>query len=181
MIQAKKHRFVALMGFSGVGKTTLMRMAAEWLATTCYIVRTTLSREPRDEWERKTFHFVSREDILALRHDGGLVHYEMLFGHLYALTREDADDPHQQGIGLICLTPEGIGQLRAVGYDVRAVLITSERRDTRGEAARLQEEGEQDLQQYSDFRVHNPEGTEGLTAAFAELCRIVLDYAKEDA
>jgi guanylate kinase len=174
-------RLVALVGLSGVGKTTLMRLVAERLPRTCRIVRTIMSREPRDEWERETFDFLDAYQIRVLHESGHLVHYEVYASKVYALIRTNAESATDRHLGLICLTEEGVRQLRAAGYKVNVVHVTSDRPPSgRGDKHRVSADQQRaDQKVEADLQLFNQWGLEGLQAAEDRLAEYIQELRRQ--
>jgi|GEM_PF-6953161 len=174
-----ERQLVALVGVSGVGKTTLMRMIAEHFPLNCRIVRATLSRSLRDEWEESVLDSMSAGQLQKLWQAGELVHHQVIYGNTYALTRKNADLATATHLGLICLDHEGANQIRGHGYDVRAVVVTSNRAiDARSES-RLQADlarQKHDLVKPHDLHLHNQEGR--LAATFEELRHYIVNFRR---
>jgi energy-coupling factor transporter ATP-binding protein EcfA2 len=163
--------FVALVGHSGSGKSTLMRQVAQLLPDQTRIVRTLLSRPPREAWESQVFTFTNREHILGLQTSGQLVQCTPFGRNLYALEKNAAEIATEDTVGLICLLAESVLEIRSHGYVVKAVQIVSDRDSLdRGDPARKQEElrRQQVLLDY-DLVINNSFAPGGLETSVVEL------------
>ena len=119
-----RRRLVAFVGCSGSGKTTFMQMLVLRNPERFQIVRSLMTRIARDDWETTVFDFVTRAAADVLR--DVLVHYEEIGDEIYGLMRTRAEEATENHIGLICLSAEGIRQLRHHGYEVYVVSLVND-------------------------------------------------------
>jgi guanylate kinase len=179
MKEPKDRILVALVGQSGSGKSTLMRAIARLLPQQTQVVRTILSRPPREDWEPEVFIFTSEASILTLDALGLLIQCTRFAGNLYALEKIEAEAATNDTVGLICLLPETVLELRQAGYAVRAVRIHTDRApDIRGEPSRDTEEpARQNLSLDYDLVIFNSFAPGGLERSIVLLADYILTLA----
>lgn len=105
-------RLIVISGCSAAGKTTLVeRLLAERSAAARPVTHTT--RQPRaGEVSGVHYHFVSREDFLALVDGGGMVEFAEVHGNLYGTSKKAIQDVPPGMVAVAILDVEGARSMR---------------------------------------------------------------------
>lgn len=177
-------RLVMIVGPSCVGKTSLIRRAAEKSPLVKAVVADT-TRSPRpEEVDGIDYHFKSREEMLGNIARGSYVQVAPGGGHLYATHIESYDIPE---IPMLAVLADAVTPLRRLPFrntctvfivprdiDIWLTRIRQRHPDSQGLAARLAE-----ARVSIGFAMHDPDVrfviNEDLDQAASELIRTVTD------
>jgi guanylate kinase len=86
---------------SGAGKSTLLRRLLTALPGLRFSISLT-TREPRPgETDGQDYFFVTPEEFLRIRDQGGLLEWEELFGHFYGSSRNYVSQSLSEGFGVV--------------------------------------------------------------------------------
>jgi guanylate kinase len=109
---------------SGAGKTTLLKMVLAAVPKLVFsISHTTRSRRP-DEIDGRDYHFVSREEFLRLRAEGGFLEWAEVHGNLYGTGRVQVEHELAQGVDILLdIDVQGARQIREAKVDNTRLLF----------------------------------------------------------
>jgi guanylate kinase len=115
---------VVVSGPSGVGKSTIVAQLARRHPQVVPIVTAT-TRERRDgEMPGVHYHFLSREDFVALRDAGGLLEWAEVHGNLYGTPIDQVRGILAAGRdAILTIDPQGARQVRATVPDALLVFV----------------------------------------------------------
>ncbi len=117
---------IILSSPSGAGKSTLARGLMDWDPAIRFSVSAT-TRAPRPgEADGREYHFLSRDDFLAMAASGGMLEHAEVFGNLYGSPRAPVEAAMAQGQDtLFDIDWQGGQQIRnsALGKDAVSVFV----------------------------------------------------------
>ena len=98
---------------SGSGKSTLVRMLLDAVDHVDFSISFTTRPPRKGETDGESYHFVSREEFLAMRDSGQMLEWAEVFGHFYGTPRSILDQARSRGHDLVLdIDVQGAGQLK---------------------------------------------------------------------
>lgn len=98
---------------SGSGKSTLVRMLLDAVDHVDFSISFTTRPPRKGEMDGESYHFVSREEFLAMRDSGQMLEWAEVFGHFYGTPRSILDQARGRGHDLVLdIDVQGAGQLK---------------------------------------------------------------------
>ncbi len=100
---------------SGAGKTTILRELFARVSNLAFSVSHT-TRPPRaGEKNGRDYHFVSREEFMAMREQGAFLEWAEVHGNLYGTSRKAVEEELGKGIDIFLdIDVQGARQIRAM-------------------------------------------------------------------
>jgi len=129
---------------SGAGKTSLVAALLENSGQQiCVSISHTTRKQRPGEQNGVNYHFVSRDEFIALRSDDRFLEWAEVFGNFYGTSRDWVTEQLEQGLDVILeIDWQGAEQVRAKMPDVRSIFILPPDLDALRE--RLQNRGQDD-------------------------------------
>ena len=98
---------------SGSGKSTLVKMLLESVEGLDFSISYTTRPPRKGEKEGEGYHFVSREEFLAMRDRGELLEWAEVFGNYYGTARSALEEAERKGHDLVLdIDVQGAAQLK---------------------------------------------------------------------
>ena len=98
---------------SGSGKSTLVKMLLESLEGLDFSISYTTRPPRRGEKDGENYHFVSREEFLAMRDGGRLLEWAEVFGNFYGTASAALEQAQKRGHDLVLdIDVQGAAQLK---------------------------------------------------------------------
>lgn len=167
------HPILALVGRSGVGKTTLMMELLTRLPDHVFPIRVLTTRERRGPEDDVFCRFTDAHSIRRMQDNGELVQYLEYAGNVYGSTRADIDHALSQGIGIQAYVESGIVDLRNAGYTVIPIKIISDQPMDREEARKAADAERERIPIDYALTVENRFEEGGLEQAVNDLIRFI--------
>jgi len=100
---------------SGAGKTTILKKIFALMGNLAFSVSHT-TRQPRSGEENgRDYHFVNRNDFMAMREQGAFLEWAEVHGNLYGTSRQAVEAQLAQGIDIFLdIDVQGARQIRAM-------------------------------------------------------------------
>lgn len=119
-----KGLLIVLSGPSGVGKGTVCAAVFRQDADMVLSVSATTRRPRPMDVDGKTYHFLSREDFLARREQGGFLEWAEVYGNLYGTLRSEVERLRQAGKNVVLeIDTQGAMQIMKSCPDCVSVFI----------------------------------------------------------
>ncbi|KAK3389149.1 P-loop containing nucleoside triphosphate hydrolase protein [Podospora didyma] len=118
-------RPVVISGPSGAGKGTLFNLLFERHPDTFTFSISHTTRKPRQgESHGSHYHFVSRDDFVALKSQGGFVESAEFSGNMYGTSKQTIEEQSAKGkVVVLDIEMEGVKQIKATGFPARFVFV----------------------------------------------------------
>ena len=115
---------VVVSGPSGVGKSTIVAELARGHPQVVPIVTATTRKQRRGEVPGVHYHFMDRDDFIALRDRGGLLEWAEVHGNLYGTPIDQVRGILAAGRdAILTIDPQGARQVRARVPDALLVFV----------------------------------------------------------
>ncbi|KAL2128959.1 hypothetical protein VTI74DRAFT_8413 [Chaetomium olivicolor] len=125
MAPVRDPRPIIISGPSGVGKGTLYGLLFQRHPETFTLSVSHTTRSPRPgEQDGVHYHFVTREDFLALKEKNGFLENAEFGGNLYGTSKATIEEQTAKGKTVVLdIEVEGVKQIKASGFPARYVFI----------------------------------------------------------
>ncbi|KAK1749800.1 guanylate kinase [Echria macrotheca] len=116
---------IVISGPSGVGKGTLYGLLFERNPDTFALSVSHTTRSPRPGEEHGVhYHFVTKDDFLKLKEEGGFVESAQFGGNFYGTSKATIQEQTAKGkVVVLDIEMEGVKQIKATGFPARYVFI----------------------------------------------------------
>ncbi|MEN8257674.1 MAG: guanylate kinase [Thermodesulfobacteriota bacterium] len=120
-----KGNLVIISAPSGTGKTTILKKIMPHLLGLTFSVSHT-TRAPRaGEENGKDYHFVSKENFLSLRDQGGFLEWAEVHDNFYGTSKEEVNNRLDDGLDVFLdIDIQGARQVRQAAPDVISIFIS---------------------------------------------------------
>ncbi len=135
-----KGQILALVGTSGVGKTSLMKELIQEIPDVVFPIPVLTNRGKRGQEDDIFCRFASAEIISDMHRKLELVQYLEYAGNVYGCARQDVEKALSKGIGMQAYVESGVIDLRVAGYRVVPVNIITDESVYRNEQRALEDE-----------------------------------------
>lgn len=170
---------IALVGHSGVGKTTIMDRILERMPNDVFRIRYLTSRPWRDPTDDLNYLFLTAEEFDRMDAAGELASHTEFTGRRYGTARADLDETLAKGFGIQAYTQQSIRNIRGAGYEVIAVKIVADDFEHREGEGRKDADIERDKIDVGHvLTIRNSFGPGGLEHAVGELEAFILSLKK---
>lgn len=124
--EQNKNSILALVGASGVGKTTLMVELLKELPEMVFPIKVLTNRARRGPEDDMFCKFTTAEIIREMGRRSELIQYLEYAGNVYGCSREDVDWALSKGVGVQAYVESGIQDLYSAGYRVIPVKVVTD-------------------------------------------------------
>ncbi len=169
-----KHPVIALVGPSGCGKTSIMLKVFEKLPGKVFPMTNLTSRPKREPSDDVFYKFVEPEEIRRMEARGELAQYLEYAGNLYGSVKAWNEATLEKGFGIHAYVEQGVHDMRAAGYDVIPVKVTSDNIVFRDEKRSSEDAQRGKMELDYAFTLHNSFKPGGLDKAADELVAFIL-------
>lgn len=115
---------IILSAPSGGGKSTILRALLDSDPSFSYSISATTRTPRRDEINGKNYYFMSRDEFIQIRQDGGFYESFEVHGNLYGTLRTEVDNKLEEGMDvLLDVDVQGSIRLKQVIEDCTSIFI----------------------------------------------------------
>jgi len=139
----KRFPIIALVGHSGVGKSTLMDRILERMPHDAFRIRYLTSRPWREASDDVNYRFLTAEEFGRMDANGELATHTEYIGHHYGTAHADLEELKHK-FGIQAYTQQSLQNIRRSGYDVIVVKIVADTLTYREDDIRRKEDMERD-------------------------------------
>ncbi len=120
-----KGNLIIISAPSGTGKTTILKKIMPHLQGLTFSVSHT-TRTPRTGEENGTdYHFVSKDDFLKLRDQGGFLEWAEVHGNFYGTSKQEVEGRLAEGLDVFLdIDIQGARQVRQAAPDAISIFIS---------------------------------------------------------
>lgn len=170
---------IALVGHSGVGKSTLMERILERMPDDVFRIRYLTSRPWREASDDVNYRFLTAEEFERMDANGELATHTEYIGHHYGTAHADLKEL-DHAFGIQAYTQQSLQRIRLSGYDVIVVKIVSDTLTYREDEVRMKEDLERDkIDVGQSLVLENSFAPGGLEKATDELEAFILSLKKQ--
>lgn len=118
-----KHRLIGLVGARAVGKTYAIEKAIHQFGDKLKRVRTVTTREPRNEQDKKYYHFVTKEQFEVGIKNCAFLENDNPFGQYYGSSLDEIKQVLRSTNGIFAITPEGAKAVHQCRFEINIAFV----------------------------------------------------------
>ncbi len=120
-----KGNLIIISAPSGTGKTTILKKIMPHLQGLTFSVSHTTRAPRQGEENGKDYHFVSKEQFIALRGQGGFLEWAEVHGNFYGTGKKEVDSMLNDGLDVFLdIDIQGAQQVRQTSPDAVSIFIS---------------------------------------------------------
>ncbi len=120
-----KGNLIIISAPSGTGKTTILKKIMPHLQGLTFSVSHTTRAPRHGEENGKDYHFVSKEQFIALRDQGGFLEWAEVHGNFYGTGKKEVDSMLNDGLDVFLdIDIQGAQQVRQASPDAVSIFIS---------------------------------------------------------
>lgn len=117
------HRLIALVGQTAIGKTFWSRKLRDHFGSRLKLVKSTTTRQPRNEDDREFYNFVSREEFERYIGERYFLEYDEYLGSYYGSSMLSIKSVLNHTNGIFAVTPSGARVLYKRRFEINLSII----------------------------------------------------------
>ncbi len=117
------HRLFAMVGPSAVGKTFHIENLLKQFSKKLRRIKNTTTRKPRDNSDKESYQFVSKEDFEKKIKEGQFLEYDNYLGEYYGSSLANIQAVLNTTSGIFAITPSGARALHDHRYEINLSII----------------------------------------------------------